>query len=199
LDLTGDTPVVSLPLLTGSYTAFLYNPMLLRDDGTGNFVPVEARLASSSVVSFQIYDGAKTTIAFAFETDGVIVQVGSGTLDVRVDVTEKPAICTPFGSECGQGAWCPPSGLTGLSRACVAAGSRGAGEPCQGPLDCAADSSCFDFGSGPVCADLCEVSEFGSACAADSECIPAGVDYGICTPTNSGAGGAGGAGGGDTE
>jgi hypothetical protein len=108
--------------------------------------------------------------------------VGAGTLDVRIDVNETAAVCRPFTSDCGEGAWCPSSGLTGEERQCVAAGELSPGEACAGPLDCAADSSCFDFGQGPVCAALCELSEAGVGCSADAECLAVDCEYGICEP-----------------
>jgi hypothetical protein len=186
VDLSGDSQVLSLPLSTGDYAAQLYSWTLLRDDGSGTFIPVTAALLSSSYVPFSIYHGAKTTLTFEFETDGVVVQVGAGTLDVRVDVNETAAVCTPFASDCGEGAWCPPSGLTGASRECVPAGELGDGEPCAGPFDCAADSSCFDFGQGPVCADLCDPSGAGVGCSPDAECVPVDSEFGVCTPSDGG-------------
>jgi hypothetical protein len=182
LDLAVDAPKVSVSLPTGDYYAYLYQSGLERDDGNGNFIPVLATQLSSYYVPFQIFNGATSTVAFEFETDGVIVRVGSGTLDVRVDVTELPAVCTPFGSECGEGAWCPPTELTGEPRGCVAAGPVSLGESCASPLDCVADASCFDFGSGPVCAALCDAGLFGAPCSQDAECVAAGREYGVCTP-----------------
>jgi hypothetical protein len=182
IELTSDAPKVSLSLPTGDYYASLYQSGLERDDGNGNFVPVMTTQVSSYYVPFQIFNGATSTVAFEFETDGVIVRVGSGTLDVRVDVSELPAVCTPFGSECGEGAWCPPTELTGEPRGCVATGPLSAGDSCASPLDCGADASCFDFGSGPVCAALCDAGLFGAPCSEDTECVAAGLEYGVCTP-----------------
>jgi len=185
-DLSVDAPSVSLSLATGHYTAYLYNPGLARDDGSGNFTPVQATLVSNNGVPFDIYDGATSSIAFAFQTDGALVRVGAGALDVRVDVTEGAAVCTPFANDCGDGSWCPPTELTGAPRACIEAGPVAVGQSCAGPRDCAADSSCFDFGTGPVCAGLCPSALIGEACTEATTCVRAGSDYGICTP-NTGA------------
>jgi len=182
-DLSVDAPSVSLALGTGHYTAYLSNPALARDDGTGTFVPVQATLVTNGV-GFDIYDGTTSTIAFEFQTDGALVRIGAGALNVRVDVSEGAAVCTPFANDCGEGSWCPPTELTGAPRACVTAGTVAVGEACAGPLDCAADSSCFDFGSGPVCAELCAASQFGAACSDAASCVAAGSDYGVCTPTS---------------
>lgn len=181
VDLTGDEPSVSVSLATGHYTAYLNSPALARDDGTGNFVPVQATLLTNGV-GFDIYDGTKSSIAFEFQTDGALVRVGEGGVDIRVDVTEGAGVCTPFAGDCGEGSWCPPTELTGRPRACVTAGSQAVGEACAGPLDCSADSSCFDFGSGPVCAELCPETRFGEACSEGLTCLAAGSDYGVCTP-----------------
>jgi hypothetical protein len=182
VDLGGDVPSVSVSLRTGHYRASLNNPGLVRDDGTGNFLPVRADLVSSETVDFDIYDGTTSSIAFEFETDGALVRVGAGSLDVRVEVTEGAAVCTPFANDCGEGSWCPPTELTGRPRECVATGAHAVGDACSGPLDCVADSSCFDFGGGPACAALCPASSVGEACAEGVTCVAAGSDYGVCTP-----------------
>ena len=182
LDLGADSDVLSVQLNTGPYYAYLNYWQLSRDDGSGNFVNVTANLVSAAQVPFQIYDGSNATVTFTFETDSVIVKIGSGELDVRADVHETAAVCEPFGTACGEGAWCPPTELTGAPRACVATGMIGIGEACAGPLDCVVDSSCFDLGSGAVCTPLCPESLFGELCSEGVECVPAGSDYGICTP-----------------
>jgi len=181
-DLNVDAPSISLSLQTGHYNAYLYSAGLSRDDGSGNFQPVQATLMNNSV-GFDIYDGATSSIAFEFQTDGAIVRVGAGRLDVRADVSETAAVCTPFANDCGEGSWCPPTELTGAPRACVAAGAVAVGQSCAGPLDCVADSSCFDLGAGPVCAALCPSALFQQACSDGSTtCVPAGSDYGVCRP-----------------
>jgi hypothetical protein len=147
---------LSATLSTGSYQAFLLNGWSLeRDDGTGTFAPVTAMLASSSSVAFTIFNGTTSTISFEFQTDGVIVTVGSGALRVTATVNEIGATCTPFGADCGAGTWCPPTTLTGAARACIVEGGTPLGAACASPLDCAANASCFDLGGGPVCAALC--------------------------------------------
>jgi hypothetical protein len=48
LDLSGDSEVISTALPAGDYSAFLYSWALTRDDGFGNFAPVNATLISTS-------------------------------------------------------------------------------------------------------------------------------------------------------
>jgi len=179
--------VITTSLPTGSYTAFLENFQLTRDDGTGTFEPVTATLVSSADPAFSIYNGTTTTLVFTFQTDGVIVTVGMGTLDVMANVNVVPAVCTPFGTDCPAGTWCPSAELTGAPRACVAAGPVALGQPCNGPSDCTANSSCFDFGSGPMCTALCPASGFNALCPGGGTCTPAGSDFGICTPAGAGS------------
>jgi hypothetical protein len=174
---------LSTTLQTGSYTAVLFGGSLERDDGAGNFAAVSAMLVSNPAVGFTIFDGATTTVSYQFQTDGVIVTVGAGQLKVTATVDEIAAVCTPFGTDCPEGSWCPPTALTGSRRACVAAGSTALGQPCAGPADCVANASCFDLGEGPVCAALCPAADFDAGCPSGGTCQPAAPDYGVCRPS----------------
>lgn len=180
LDLNADSDVISTTLPTGNYGSYLYWWNLTRDDGTGNFKPVQAELLSTNQPSFSIFNQTTSTISFDFETDGQLVTVGSGALRVAVDVSERPAICTPLGSDCAEGTWCAPSELTGAPLSCIAAGKVAVGEACASPFDCVANTSCFDFGAGPSCTPLCSSAEFGLECADGGVCTAQGADYGVC-------------------
>lgn len=175
---------LSATLTTGAYTAYLYDGWTLeRDDGTGAFWPVMARRLSSPDVAFTIFNGTTSTVSYQFETDGVIVTVGSGQVRITAGIQEIPAVCAPFGTECGDGAWCPPTTLTARARACVVAGATPVGAPCASPTECVANASCFDLGAGPVCAALCPPEQIGGPCSdAGSVCQAAGPDYGVCQP-----------------
>jgi len=178
----GPESVLTTTLQTGQHQAYLYDWALERDDGAGNYLPVDATLVSSSSLSFEILNGASTSVSFQFETDGQIVTMGAGSLNVAGKVDERAPVCTVFGDDCGEGAWCPPAGLTGAPLACRAAGSVFVGEACQSPADCVANSTCIDSGSGAFCSALCAATDFGSACADGGQCVGVGVDYGVCTP-----------------
>lgn len=186
-DGTSSQTVLSTNLRTGNYSAQLYNWTLERDDGAGNFGPVTGTLLNNTN-HFTIANGATTTLVFQFQTDGVIVTVGSGRLDVKVKVDEIAPVCAPFGTDCGEGRWCPPSGLTGRALACRFHGSVDLGQPCFGPGDCIANSTCLDLGSGPVCTALCAPSSFGAACGSGDPCVRCRADYGICLPLGGDAG-----------
>jgi hypothetical protein len=178
LDLNADVITTQLP--TGDYQAYLYSWELLREDGSGNFQPVAATLVSSYAPAFTIFNGATSTISFQFETDGLLVTVGAGALNVKLEVSETAPPCTPLGSDCAEGAWCPPPELTGTPASCVAAGPLAEGDACSSPLDCPANTSCFDFGAGPACVALCDGSSVGLPCGASGTCTAQGADYGVC-------------------
>ena len=174
---------LSARLPTGSYTAYLYSWSLELDDGTGTFHPVQASLLSSYAVGFSILNGTTTTVTYQFRTDGVIVTVGSGEVRVAVAIDESSAVCTPFADDCAANTWCPPTGLTGTPRACIAAGLIAIGQPCSAATDCVAYASCFDLGSGPICAELCPADAFELACASGGTCQAASSEYGVCRPS----------------
>lgn len=177
-----DGSELNATLSTGNYYAYLGSYALERLDDNGNYQPVQATLVSSYYQQFTIYNLTTTTIQFQFQTDGLIVTVGSGNLHVDIDVMETPPTCTILGNDCPGGLWCAPPGLTGQPLACIGAGGTPLGEACNSPADCVANTSCFDLGAGPVCAALCDASEFGSDCSTGGSCEKARSDYGICVP-----------------
>lgn len=181
LTTSADDPVLSTTLPTGPYYVFLQSFTLFRDDGTGTFYPVNATFISGNQY-FSIYAQSTTTISFQFQTDGQVVPMGSGNLDVTVDVTEVPGACTILGQDCADGSWCAPPALTGQELACVPAGTVPVGSACKSPLECVAASTCHDFGDGPVCAALCTPDEFDGACGDDGTCLEVHPTFGICTP-----------------
>jgi hypothetical protein len=182
LDLSADSEVASVSLATGAYSAELYGWSLYRDDGAGNLLAVSASLVSTPYPTFDIFNQTSTSISFQFETDGYPVTIGMGALNVDIDVTETPGTCAPLGSDCPDGAWCVPPELIGSEVRCISAGPVDLGAACRSPLDCVANSSCFDFGSGAQCAELCSSVEFGLPCASGGTCTAQGVEYGVCAP-----------------
>jgi hypothetical protein len=184
LDLSGDTEVLSTALPVGAYDTYLYSWALTRDDGFGNFLPVDARLISSASPSFSIFNQTTSTISFQFESDGQVVSVGSGSLNVAVEVTETPGACTPLGSDCPAGTWCAPPELTGAPLSCISEGPVALGQSCSSPFDCVGQASCFDFGAGARCTALCSSADFGHACTEGGICTEQGMDYGVCAPSS---------------
>lgn len=172
---------LSTTLATGTYEASLFSSWTLQKLATdGTFQPVRATLRSSPYAVVAVFNGTTSTLSYEFETDGVIVTVGQGDLDVVIDVDEIAAACTPLGSSCGEGLWCPPPDLTGAPLACHAAGSVAIGGDCHDTSSCVANAACFDLGSGSVCAALCGALDIGLPCASGGVCQAAGGSYGIC-------------------
>ncbi|HTV18576.1 MAG TPA: EB domain-containing protein [Polyangiaceae bacterium] len=177
-----DESVLAAMLPVGEYTSELVAWRLERDDGSGRFQPVVAELVSSAQHTFRLLNGSTETISYRFETDGHLVTIGNGTVVVTIDVQRRAGACTPLGSDCEEGQWCPPSELMGAPVACVAAGVVPLGEACRSPSECVANASCIDFGQGSVCTALCDATEFGNACDGGGSCRPKGTDYGECQP-----------------
>ncbi len=90
---TPDQPTLVATLPVGQYTATLVSFTLFKDDGTGTFHAVEATVESSSQ-SFGISNDSSTTISFQFDTDGTVVPVGSGNVNVTFGVTDTS--CDPI-------------------------------------------------------------------------------------------------------
>jgi hypothetical protein len=146
---------------------------------------VQARLVSSTSPTFTIFNQTTTTVSFQFETDGQIVTVGAGNLNVDVAVEETAPVCSLLGSDCPAETWCAPTELTGAALRCIAEGPVAAGAACRSPRDCAANTSCFDLGAGAVCVPLCEAADFNQPCDSGGLCTQRGIAYGVCEPSAS--------------
>ncbi|AUX45177.1 hypothetical protein SOCE26_066580 [Sorangium cellulosum] len=177
------TLTAALP--TGDYLSVLEPGWVLeRDDGWGAFVPVQATLASGNPVPFTIFDGATTPLVYQFQTDGTIITVGEGQLDISIEVTEVGVggACTPLGAGCADGEWCVPGEVLESAPACLTTGDIPIGGACDAPDSlCVANALCGDFGSGAVCIELCPASDLGAPCASGGICSDIGyTEFGIC-------------------
>jgi hypothetical protein len=87
-------------LIVGSYAIVLQEGWhLQRSDGAG-FVDVGARLVSSNPVGFSITSGETTRVAFAFETDGRVIEFDRGELELSIEVTELGQIAVFDAASC---------------------------------------------------------------------------------------------------
>jgi hypothetical protein len=92
--------VLSATLPAGNYSIYLQDGWFLeRLDGT-TFVVVDATLVSPNPTSFAIVTATTTNVLYQFATNGTIVSIGSGTLDVSIDVT-APSCTNCTGAICG--------------------------------------------------------------------------------------------------
>jgi hypothetical protein len=82
---------VQQALAAGSYTVNLTAGWRLEKLIGGSFQTVSAQLVSANPVPVTITSGQTTPVAYAFQTDGTVVVVGDGTLDLTIQVTDTSA------------------------------------------------------------------------------------------------------------
>ncbi len=92
-DLTLTT--LNATLSTGNYTITLEPGWSLEKLIDGTFQVVDATLTSPNPQSFQILGGATTNEAYQFSTNGTVVTIGSGQLDLSIGVTENGGCQSP--------------------------------------------------------------------------------------------------------
>ncbi|HVJ14832.1 MAG TPA: hypothetical protein VM686_05305 [Polyangiaceae bacterium] len=164
-DMVGET-VLSAVLPVGGYTSSLASGWVLQRNDGGTFVNVQATLVSQNPVAFQVNEGSSTSLVYQFDTDGTIISIGSGSLDISIAVNETgtPAACTPFGAGCAASEWCVPGALFGAPDQCVQTGPLQPGDACDGTVGCGMNQLCGDIGLGNQCLELCSGSTFGQPC-----------------------------------
>ncbi|XXT15719.1 hypothetical protein WME94_36285 [Sorangium sp. So ce429] len=178
----GETALTAA-LPVGDYRSFLESGWVLERDDGGTFVPVQATLVSGNPALFTIYNGATTALVYQFQTDGTIITIGDGQLDISIEVTEVGGVCTPLGAGCSGGEWCVPGEVVGGEPLCLAEGDIPVGGLCDDPTrGCVANALCGDLdGTGAVCIELCPASSIGSPCASSGFCTDIGyTEFGIC-------------------
>ncbi|WP_437954843.1 hypothetical protein WME76_25130 [Sorangium sp. So ce119] len=179
----GETALTAA-LPVGDYTSFLETGWVLERDDGGTFVPVQATLVSGNPALFTIHEGATTALVYRFQTDGTVVTIGDGQLDISIEVTEVGGTCTPLVSGCGDGGWCVPGELAGGQPACLEDGDIPVGGACDDPAAwCVANALCGDIdGTGAaVCIELCPMDSIGSPCESGGFCQEVGfLEFGIC-------------------
>ncbi|WP_438016801.1 hypothetical protein WMF18_39380 [Sorangium sp. So ce315] len=174
----GETALTAA-LPVGDYTSFLRPDWVLERDDGGTFVPVQATLASANPALFTIDAGATTALVYQFQTDGTIITIGDGQLDVTIEVAEVGGKCTPFGAGCLDNEWCVPAGENPF---CMPAGDIPIGAPCGNGGWCAAHGLCAAMdGMNAVCIELCPADGFGSPCEGGGVCPGSGGDFAICS------------------
>jgi hypothetical protein len=176
--------VLSATLQTGSYTSRLQPGWVLQRNDAGLWVSLAATLVTAEPAAFQIQDGATTNLVYQFETDGTIITVGTGNLNVSINVTETgDSVCTAFGSGCAANQWCAPEGLVGPETVCLPTGPSPANSPCTQVQDCAANTVCASIdGVNNTCIELCPITSGGQVCPGGGGIceITFSPDFGIC-------------------
>ncbi len=86
-----DVPTVQMVLQAGDYQIELEGGWTLERRNSDIYEPVNAVLLSDNPVAFTIVDQQTTSVAFRFKTDGEVINLGQGTLDVSIEVDESAA------------------------------------------------------------------------------------------------------------
>lgn len=156
-----DITVLSADLPPGAYTSTLGgNWYLEREDGVG-FVPVEAMLISANPADFQVNAQVASELVYQFSTDGTIVTIGDGSVDISIEVIEVGATdeCVMFeAGTCPSGEMCTVGSLETLGGVCVPAGTGLFGDPCAAASDCAPKHVCaMTSDDSQICVELCDM------------------------------------------
>jgi hypothetical protein len=92
---SGDSPAIEQLLTAGDYTVNLSDGWRLEREFPMGFQTVAAELVSPNPAPFTVAAGRTTDVTYAFETDGTVVTLGEGTLNLRIQVTETSSPPTP--------------------------------------------------------------------------------------------------------
>jgi hypothetical protein len=177
--------VLAATLSTGGYLITLRDGWFLERLTGMTAEPVDATLISNNPQMFGISSATTSTVLFRFETDGTIIDIGTGQLEVAIEVNETGAtgcdIMQQTGCSMGEGCYFG-GGPEGLTPICIPAGMDPPGSACMQQNSCAPGAFCGSFDGETVsCITICAVSGMGPTCPAGQACAPVGVgDIGGC-------------------
>lgn len=164
-----DAAALTTTLNVGSYTVQLENGWALERLDAAGPVGVQASLVSPNPVSVSVVQGGSADANFQFLTNGVLINLGTGKLNVTFGVSHA---CDPFDQSTCPGEACYPSAQGGVC-AIVASPAGNLGEPCSYLNSCLAGLACANptnvAGQG-TCATICNPTAMGSC------------GTGICSP-----------------
>ena len=186
---TAGTPDAAAALMAtlqvGGYTAeLLPGWTLFRVDAGGVAQAVDAQIVSANPTSFTVASQLQTTVGFAFDTAGTVVDTSQGTASIIITVTERDAaagdagpMCSPVGGPCGRtggvccaGAICPPAGGNDLCIAC-----RQPEQSCAATSDCCSGTCVAGRCTDAICSPIGgPCGRTGGVCCAGATCPPAG-------------------------
>jgi hypothetical protein len=156
--------VLSATLPTGSYSINLQSGYALEKlDAMGGATTVQSTLISPNPVSFQIISSSTTNVVYQFATNGTVVTIGTGTLNVGIQVTET----SDAGSTCSVVAQTGCSGMLACylldsngATACMPRGNLPVGAACDSTQanGCAPPAACAttDPTTMPRCIQICD-------------------------------------------
>jgi len=182
-----DAPLISTTLATGDYAISLRAGWALQRLSGGVFEPVQATLVSANPASFEIISGSTTALVYSFETDGTIVDIGTGTLALSINVSNTDG-SSGGGDNCdvvNQTGCVAPQACYPLfdgTSVCAGEGSGLAGTPCEFINSCAAPGFCAQLGGEQTCVAACSLDGTGSPCLPGTLCSDVGLGgvLGVC-------------------
>jgi hypothetical protein len=178
--------VLAATLSTGGYLIALQSGWFLERLNGMTAEPVDATLVSANPQMFGISSAATSTVLFRFETDGTIIDIGTGQLEVAIEVNETTGTVEcdivnqtgcPMGEACYFG-----GGDDGLTPICAAVGMSPPGSVCEFQNSCAPGAFCGSLdGENVTCIQICSASGMGPSCPAGQACAGLGIgDVGGC-------------------
>jgi hypothetical protein len=180
-----DAPVISTQLAVGNYTATLANGWILERQTGTTFGQVNATLVSSASQMFGIVANQTTSLNFQFSTNGQVVNVGNGTLNITVGITETdggtPQACQLFVNppNCPASQWCAPAPNNQPGGVCTQPGTAPVGGMCTATLTCVANAVCTNPNGG-LCRQICQLGN-AMACPNGLQCVAsASMTFGLC-------------------
>lgn len=179
--------ILAATLTTGGYSIALRDGWSLEKVLPMGAQTVNAQLASPNPTSFMIGSGATASVVFQFSTDGTIVQIGTGRVEVSIGVTETGmAGCDILAQTgCPAGQACYLAGMDGLTPTCAGVFDvKPPGAACMFQNECLTPGFCGlpDPNLPPQCVAVCALNGMGPACQAGSVCADAGIgpNIGAC-------------------
>jgi hypothetical protein len=175
--------VLATTLATGGYSITLESGWSLEKLGPMGAQTVSAALASPNPTSFMVGSGSTASVVFQFSTDGTIVEIGTGRVEVSIGVIETGATgCNILAQTgCPMGQACYFGGMDGITPTCAqVVDAKPAGQPCMFQNECATPGFCgTPDGMTVECIAACALDLMGPACPAGLTCIDAGLGANI--------------------
>lgn len=166
--------ILAATLATGGYSITLQDGWSLERLDPMGAQTVSAQLGSPNPQSFMIGSGSTARVAFQFVTDGTIVNIGTGTLEVSIGVTDTSSANCDWLAQtgCAMGEACY---FTGEGTVCANPfDTKPAGQPCTFQNECLAPGFCGASAADPmvgVCVAACAVDGMGPTCPAGQSCV----------------------------
>ena len=182
-----DAPVITTTLPAGSYTATLANGWILERQTAANVFGQVTATVNNATPMFGIVANQTTSLIFQFTTNGQVVTVGNGTLNINIGITETGGTgqaCQLFANPtmCPQGQWCAPAPNNQPGGVCTVPGTAMTGGMCSATVTCVVNNICTGTVMNPnavACRPICQLGSM--TCGAGLTCQgSATMQFGVC-------------------